>query len=55
MKTRAFLNEFLLMAAGAAIMLALTLVVLHLQEEQNPAAQLAFKARRVELVAGSAR
>jgi hypothetical protein len=50
MKTRVLLNDFILMAAGAAIMLALTLVVLYLHEEQNPAAQLAFKARRVELV-----
>jgi len=50
MKTRAFLNDFILMAAGAGIMLAITLVVLYLSEEQNPAAQLAFKAKRVELV-----
>jgi hypothetical protein len=38
------------MAAGAVIVLALTLVVLYLHEEQNPAAQLAFRAKRLALV-----
>ncbi len=50
MKTKHALHDFIWMAAGAVIMLALTLALLYLQEEQNPAAQLAFKARRVELV-----
>jgi len=50
MKTKPALNDFIWMAAGAVIMLALTLVLFYLHEEQNPAAQLAFKAQRVELV-----
>jgi len=50
MKTRAGLNDFIWMVAGAVITLAIMLAVLYLHEEQNPAAQLAFKAKRVELV-----
>ncbi len=50
MKTKAGLNDFLWMAAGAVIMLAIVLLVLYLHEEQNPAAQPSFKARRVELI-----
>ena len=50
MKTRAGFNDFIWMAAGAMIMLAIMLVALYLHEEQNPAAQLAFKAKRVQLV-----
>ena len=50
MKTKAGLNDFIWMAAGAAMMLALGLVVFYLHGERNPAAQLAFKAKRVELV-----
>ena len=38
------------MAAGAGVLLVLLLVVLHFHNEQNAAAQLAFKAKRVELV-----
>jgi hypothetical protein len=38
------------MAPGAAIMLALILVVAHFQKAENTAEQLAFKARRVDLV-----
>jgi hypothetical protein len=38
------------MAVGAAVWLAVILLVLHFQKLQNPAAQLAFKAKRVELV-----
>jgi hypothetical protein len=38
------------MAVGAAVLLAFILLVLHSQKLQNPAAQLAFKAKRVELV-----
>jgi hypothetical protein len=44
------LKDSLWLTAGAAIMLAVVLGVLYLHEEQNPAAQLAFKARKVELV-----
>ena len=44
------LKDFLWMAAGAAMLLAVMLVVLHFHKEQNPAEQLAFKAKRVELV-----
>ena len=38
------------MAPGAAIMLALILVVAHFQKAENTAQQLAFKARRVDLL-----
>jgi hypothetical protein len=38
------------MAAGAAALFALVLLVLHFRDLQTPSAQLAFKARRVELV-----
>jgi hypothetical protein len=38
------------MATGAALLLICILVVLHFYKNQNPAAQLAFKARRVDLV-----
>jgi hypothetical protein len=44
------LRDFLWMAVGAAVLLAFILLVLHFQMLQNPAAQLAFKAKRVELV-----
>jgi len=44
------LRDFLWMAVGAAVLLAFILLVLHSQKLQNPAAQLAFKAKRVELV-----
>src|SRR5882724_5913527 len=38
------------MAVGAAMLLAVMLIVLHVQKGQSPAEQLAFKARRVDLV-----
>jgi len=38
------------MAVGAAVLLALILLVLHFQNLPNPAAQLAFKAKRIEVV-----
>jgi len=44
------LKDLLWLAAGAVVTLAITLAVFYLHEEQNPAAQLAFKAKRVELV-----
>jgi hypothetical protein len=44
------LNDLLWMAAGAVIVLAIMGVSLYLRKEQNPAAQIAFKARRIELV-----
>jgi hypothetical protein len=44
------LKDFLRMAAGAVVLLAILLVVLHFHEDKNAAAQLAFKAKRVELV-----
>ncbi len=50
MAMKASLRDSLWLAAGAAIMLAITLAVLYLHEEQNPAAQLALKAKRLELV-----
>jgi hypothetical protein len=48
--TKPGLKDLLWMAAGAAILLMLMLTVLHFHREENPAEQLAFKARRVELV-----
>ena len=43
------LKDLLWLAAGAVVTLAITLAVFYLHEEQNPAAQLAFRAKRVEL------
>ncbi len=43
-------RDLLWMAVGAALLLAVILVVLHFQNRQNPAAELAFKAQRVEIV-----
>lgn len=39
------------MAAGAAILLAVILIALHFQTKQSPSEQLAFKAKRADLVA----
>ena len=44
------LRDFLWMAAGATMLLAVILLVLHFREPQNPAEQLARRAKRVELV-----
>ena len=44
------LSGFLWMAAGTAVLLAVILFVLHFREQRDPAAQLAFKAARIELV-----
>jgi hypothetical protein len=48
MKSRS--KDVLLMAVGAAMLLVVMLVALHFQRGQSPAEQLAFKARRVDLV-----
>ena len=45
------IKEFIWMAAGAAIFLAVMLVVLHFRTAQSPAEQLVFKAKRADLVA----
>jgi hypothetical protein len=45
------IKESLWMAIGAMILLVVMLVVLHFHRAQTPAAQLAFKAKRVDLVA----
>ena len=45
------IKEFLWMATGAVILLVVMLVVLHFQTKQSPAEQLAFKAKRMDLVA----
>jgi len=50
MKSKLGSNDIRWTAAGAAVLLAGMLVVLHFYKEQNPSAQLAFKARRVDLV-----
>jgi len=44
------LRDLFWMTVGAAIFLAIILLALHFQNQQNPAAQLAFKAKRIELV-----
>ena len=44
------IKSALWMIPGAVFMLLFVLVVGHFQKEQNPARQLAFKARRVDLV-----
>ena len=44
------LRDILWMAVGAAVLLAFVLLVLHFRNLQTPAAQQAFKAKRVELV-----
>jgi hypothetical protein len=45
------IRESLWMVVGAAMLLALILVVNHFQKDQDPARQLAFKAERADLVA----
>lgn len=50
MKIKPGINDLLWMAAGAAVPLICILVVLRLHGDQDPAAQVAFKARRVDLV-----
>jgi heme exporter protein D len=50
MKIKPGVNEVVWFAAGVTVLSIVTLVVLHLHEERDPAAQLAFKARRADLV-----
>jgi hypothetical protein len=50
MASKIHLSSFLWLSAGALISLALILLVLHFREQQNPAAEIALKARKVELV-----
>jgi hypothetical protein len=45
------IREFLWMATGAVILLVVMLVVLHFQTKQSSTDQLAFKAKRVDVVA----
>ncbi len=45
------IQGFLWMAAGAVLLLVVMLVVLHFQPGQSPAEQVAFKAKRADLVA----
>jgi hypothetical protein len=49
MKIAAGIKEVRWMGAGAAALLVFVLVMLHLRKDENPTAQLAFKARRVDL------
>jgi hypothetical protein len=51
MKIRPGLNDVLWMAVGAAALLIFMLVMLHFRGGQDPAEHVAFKARRVDLVA----
>lgn len=50
MKIKPGINDVLWMAAGAAVLLVCLLVVFHFHKDQDPAAQVAFQARRVELL-----
>ena len=50
MTIRPGIKGVLWMIPGAIIMLVLMIVVTHFQKKENPAEQLAFKARRVDLV-----
>jgi len=50
MKTKTGINDVLWMLAGVAVLLVCLLMVFHFHKNQDPAAQVAFKARRVELV-----
>jgi hypothetical protein len=50
MKIKPKLNDVLWMAVGAAALLVFMSVMLHFRGSQDPGAQLAFKARRVDLV-----
>jgi hypothetical protein len=47
MKIKPGSNDVLWMATGAAVLLVGILVLWHFHKDQDPAAQLAFKARRV--------
>jgi hypothetical protein len=50
MKIKPGLSDLLWMAFGAVALLIFMLVMVHFRGGQDPAAQLAFKARRVDLV-----
>jgi hypothetical protein len=50
MAIKAGIRDALWMVPGVAMLLVLLLVVLHFNREQKPAEQVAFKARRVDLV-----
>jgi hypothetical protein len=51
MMLKSGVRDFRLMAGGAIVLLAVILVVLHFQTGQGSAEKLAFKAKRVDLVA----
>ena len=51
MTIRPGIKEFMWMVAGAVIFIVGMIVVLHFRTEQNPAEQLVFKAKRVDLIA----
>ena len=50
MKMKPGINDVLWMLAGAGGLLVCLLVVLHFHKDQNPAAQVVFRAQRMELV-----
>ena len=50
MKIKPGINDVLWMVVGAAVLLVGNLVVMHFHNDQSPAAQLAFQARRAALV-----
>jgi hypothetical protein len=51
MTVKPSIRELLWMASGAVVFLVIILVVMHFQTKQSPTEQLAFKAKRVDLVA----
>src|SRR5205823_12473277 len=52
MTIRPGIRDLRWMTAGAAMLLLVTLSALHFRQDQTPAEQLAFKARRVDVVGG---
>ena len=50
MTIRPSLKDFFWMTAGAVLLLLVVLVMLHYHREENPAAELAFRTRRMELL-----
>jgi hypothetical protein len=51
MKIKPGIKEFIWMIIGAVIFLMVMLVAIHFQTKQNPVEQLAFRAKRMDLVA----
>ena len=52
MKIKIGINDFLWIASGALMLLLVMVIVIHFQTGKRPVEQLAFRAKRVDLVAG---